>query len=365
MNTNVRILIIDDDPLILQGTAHVLRSSGYTVSTAATGGEGLRMVREQRPDLVLLDVVLPDINGLEVCRRVKADPALAGVYVILISGLRTASDEQAEGLEAGADAYIERPITNRELLARVQALLRIRQTEQDLAHYAAALQRSNEDLQQFAYVISHDLKAPLRVVKGFLTLLQQKTQGQLDEEAEEFLDFATDGTDHMERLINALLEYARVDSRGRDPVPTDAEAVLAGVLQSLALSIEGCDPGVTHDPLPTVLVDPTQLHQLFQNLINNALKFSDGQQPPRVHIGAERQDDGWVFSVEDNGIGIAEKDRTRIFGVFQRLHTDEEYEGTGIGLAICKKIVERHGGRIWVESEVGVGSTFYFTLPEA
>jgi PAS domain S-box-containing protein len=237
--------------------------------------------------------------------------------------------------------------------------------KQDLERYADALKRSNEDLQQFAYVVSHDLKAPLRIVKGFLNLLRENTQHHLDSESEEYIHFAIDGIEKMERLIQDLLNYSRINSRGQEPVPTDAEAVLRDVLLGLELSLEAQDTEVTHDTLPTVMADATQLRQLFQNLIDNALKFSNHQQQPRVHIGVERQGNEWAFSVGDNGIGIAAKDQERIFGVFERLYTDEEYEGTGIGLAVCKKIVERHGGRMWVESEVGEGSTFYFTLPAA
>jgi signal transduction histidine kinase len=249
-----------------------------------------------------------------------------------------------------------------------------KRTEQEIKHYTKALERSNADLQQFAYVVSHDLKAPLRMVKSFVGLLQKALQDQLNAKTEEYIHYVVDGVEQMEALIAALLDYARVDTRGQDPVPTDAEDVLAQVLRTLVFDIEMCNAEVTHDPLPTVLADPTQLAQLFQNLIDNALKFS-GDDPPRVHITAtplskpaQGQGEGnavsdvWRFAVCDHGIGIALQDHARIFGVFQRLHTRGEYEGTGIGLAICKKIVERHGGRIWVESEVGEGTTFYFTL---
>ncbi len=251
-----------------------------------------------------------------------------------------------------------------------------KRAEQDLAHYAEELQRSNEDLQQFAYIVSHDLKAPLRMVKSFLDLLEKNIQDHLDTETEEYIHFAVDGAVQMEALIDALLAYARVGTRGQEPVPTDAEEVLGEVLHTLRFEIASCEAQVTHDPLPIVLVDSTQLAQVFQNLIGNALKFSRDA-PPCVHITAERHpspmgeswdagksiSDAWRFAVRDNGIGIAPEDQTRIFGVFQRLHTRKAYEGTGIGLAVCKRIVERHGGCIWVESEVGQGATFYFTLP--
>ncbi len=239
--------------------------------------------------------------------------------------------------------------------------------EDELKRYAAELHRSNEDLQQFAYVASHDLKEPLRTIKSYLGLLQEDYQGRLDELADEFIGFAVDGAARMEQMIESLLEYARVDMREKEFAVMDTEAILDTVLQDLSFRIEESDAVVTHDALPQVLGDEAQLEQLFQNLISNALKFC-ADEPPRVHVSATAAAQGeerreWLFAVRDNGIGIAAEQQARLFGVFQRLHTREEYEGIGIGLALCKKIVARHGGRIWVESKEGEGATFYFTLP--
>jgi signal transduction histidine kinase len=242
-----------------------------------------------------------------------------------------------------------------------------RRAERERERYAAELQRSNRELQQFAYTVSHDLREPLRMVNGYLRLLEKRYHDQLDETAIEFIDFAVDGAARMDGLIQDLLAYARVDTQGRDFVPVDCDKVVQQVLAVLRFRIEAQRAEVTCDPLPTVLGDRTQLIQLFQNLISNALKFQPPERdgPPRVHVTAEEQDTMWRFAVSDNGIGIASEHLERLFGIFQRLHTQEEYEGSGIGLAICKKIVERHGGRIWLESEVGEGTTFYFTLPPA
>lgn len=237
-----------------------------------------------------------------------------------------------------------------------------RRAEEKLKLTLAELERSNKELEQFAYVASHDLQEPLRMVSSYTQLLARRYQAQLDADANEFIAFAVDGANRMQRLINDLLAYSRVGTHGKGFQPTDCTAVFDQTLANLKAAVEQSGAAVTHDPLPTVMADKLQLAQLFQNLIGNAIKFH-GEEPPRVYASAEQKDNAWVFSVRDNGIGIDPRYVERIFVLFQRLHTREEYPGTGIGLAICKKIVERHGGRIWVESQPGIGSTFYFTIP--
>ena len=224
------------------------------------------------------------------------------------------------------------------------------------------LKRSNEDLEQFAYVASHDLQEPLRMINSYLQLLRQRYKDQMDASAHEFIAFALDGSKRMHQLIHDLLAYSRVGTHGKEFVPTDGERALANALANLKVAIEESGAKITHDPLPTVLGDEVQLTQLFQNLLGNAVKFH-GEAPPKVHLAAQRTGVDWEFSVCDNGIGIAEQDFQRIFIVFQRLHGGEKYPGTGIGLSVCKKIIERHGGRIWVESRLGKGTVFYFTIP--
>ena len=237
-----------------------------------------------------------------------------------------------------------------------------KQAEEALKEKTEALARSNQELEQFAYVASHDLQEPLRMVTSYVQLLARRYKGKLDSNADDFIKFAVDGATRMYTLINGLLTYSRVGSQGKPFEPTNCETTLQQSLDNLRVTMEENGAMVTHDILPTVMGDSSQLGQLFQNLIGNAIKFRRDE-PPRIHISATLNGKTWTFSVRDNGIGIAPEFRERIFIIFQRLHGREKYPGTGIGLATCKKIVERHGGHIWVESEAGRGATFYFTLP--
>jgi PAS domain S-box-containing protein len=235
-------------------------------------------------------------------------------------------------------------------------------SQEALEGKAQELTRSNTELQQFAYVISHDLQEPLRTMASFAQLLQKRYQGKLDASADDFIHFIVDGATRMQGLIHDLLAYSRVESHGKDFVPTDCTTVFGHALANLQMAVIESGAVVTHDPLPTVQGDGVQLIQVFQNLVGNGLKFRDSR-PPRVHVAAEQRPSEWVFSVKDNGIGIDPQYAHRIFEVFQRLHNRTEYPGSGIGLAITKRIVERHGGRIWVESRPHQGATFFFTLP--
>lgn len=246
-------------------------------------------------------------------------------------------------------------VTWRDITARKRAEIQLQRRAEELA-------RSNAELEQFAYVASHDLQEPLCIVTGYLELLMKRYRGKLDQDADEFVGFIMDATQRMQRLIRDLLAYSRVITHGQLQQPADINEALDRALANLLIPIEETGAVITRDPLPTLPADAGQMSQLFQNLISNALKFHD-QTVPQIHISAEPKGDYWQFSVRDNGIGIEAEYAERIFVLFQRLHTREEYPGTGIGLAICKKIVERHGGRIWVESSAGNGATFYFTLP--
>jgi len=263
--------------------------------------------------------------------------------------LRLLTDKLSQKADAFERANARFNALNTELEQRVQE----RTTE---------LSRSNAELEQFAYVAAHDLQEPLRKMVGFTQLLAEQYQGRLDSDADELINYVVDGATRMQQLIRELLAYSRVGSKLHAPRPIDCEEVLRRSLANVQAALEESRAVVTHDPLPTVTADGDLLVQVLQNLIDNAVKFK-GPDPPSVHIHAERRSDEWVFSVRDHGIGIDPQFKEHIFVIFQRLHSRTEYSGTGIGLAICKKAVERQGRRIWVDSEPGKGATFYFTLP--
>ncbi|HEX3014725.1 MAG TPA: PAS domain S-box protein, partial [Methanobacterium sp.] len=243
--------------------------------------------------------------------------------------------------------------------------LKVRERTAELDLLIGELKRSNDELRRFAYVSSHDLQEPLRTIASFTQLLERRYKGKLDADADEFMGYIVDAAKRMQQLINDLLEYSRVTTKGKEFFPVDVNEVLDDVLQNLKTSIDENNAEITVDKLPTVTADKSQLCQLFQNLIGNAIKFKKPDEPPKIHISARKDEERneYLFSVVDNGIGMELQYAERIFTIFQRLHTREEYSGTGIGLSISKKIVERHGGHIWIESELGKGSTFYFTIP--
>jgi len=338
--------------------------------------EGLKEISQGNPG-----VAIPETSNLELITKLKHMVNLTAENLTEIVDL---SHEFAIGLAQHFDA-LDR-VSKGDLAARISGTSEVelleslknvtnhmidsvsteiterQRAEQELKETLGELARSNAELEQFAYVASHDLQEPLRMVSSFVQLLARRYQGKLDQDADEFIGFAVDGAKRMQGLINDLLTYSRVGTKGKPFQTTDCNRVLSEALLNLSAATEESSAVITNDNLPTVMADKTQMVQLIQNLVANAIKFRNKDRPC-IHVSSEQKNGTWVFSVSDNGIGIDSEYYDRIFAIFQRLHGKTEYPGTGIGLSVCKRIVERHGGRIWVDSEFSKGSRFYFTMP--
>jgi signal transduction histidine kinase len=363
----LRVLHVEDDQLDAELAVEALRKGGFSASVVLvqTESEFEQELRSHAPDIVIADYNLPNWNGmgvLEVVRRESPD-----IPLILVSG--SLKDVTAvECIKAGATDYVSKDglarlpeVIRRALREKHEHSLRD-QAEKELARKAEELVRSNADLEQFAYIASHDLQEPLRMVTAYTQLLSERYRGKLDENADKFLGYASEGAQRMQVLIQDLLAFSRIGRNGFTSGSVDCNAVMEEVLQALASAIQDSGAVVTYGKLPAVWADRTHVSQVLQNLIGNAIKFR-GKKPPAVSVQAEKAEQHWLFTVSDNGIGIAPEHAKNVFVVFQRLHPRAEYPGNGIGLAICEKIIEHYGGKIWVESEAGSGSTFKFTMP--
>jgi signal transduction histidine kinase len=431
MNSNVQknslgnILVVDDTPENLRLLSTMLSQRGYTPRCVINGQMALRACNSNPPDLILLDIMMPEMNGYEVCEHLKNDAITRDIPVIFISAKDEVFDKVNAFAVGGVD-YISKPFQFEEVLVRIESHLTLRKLQNQLKEQNVLLQdeinnrlaveqilheknqilqqeissrravekaiqeqnlllqkeicnrqrvesallksnqelaRSNAELEQFAYVASHDLQAPLATIASYAQLLEKRYKDQLDSQANKFIGNIVQGCTRMQTLIDDLLEYSRVGRSQKPFKPSNCNQVVEQALANLQAVIRDTQAVVSYGELPVVTGDISQLVQLFQNLVCNAIKYRQDA-PPAVGISACKQQDSWLFSVSDNGIGIAAQHQERIFQIFQRLHTQKEYSGTGIGLAICQKIVERHGGRIWVESESGQGSTFHFTINE-
>jgi signal transduction histidine kinase len=365
-NHSVRILILEHEPDDIELLQYELKKGGWHYSSEVvqerTGYE--RALRDFKPDIVLSDYVLPEFDGATafyIKKEISPDTPF-----IIVSG--TIGEENAvELIKAGVTDYVLKDKLFTVVTKIDRALKESRELEEKkdqeerLANYARELERSNKELEQFAYLASHDLQEPLRMVGSFLQLLQQRYQDKLGKEANEYIYYAVDGAARMKRLIGDLLNYSRTNREWLIE-QVDIAGIVRDALKNLSASINDSGATIYFENMPVLDADPAQMLQLFQNLISNAIKFRKEEGPPVIKIGASKNDAHWLFSVEDNGIGIDQQYSEKIFVIFKKLHSKARYEGTGIGLAIAKKIVEKYGGNIWFESAPGKGTTFYFTL---
>ncbi len=398
------ILIVDDVPDNLRFLSETLEKRGYAVRSAINGSMALIGAQTTLPDLMLLDIMMPEMDGYQVCQQLKADMQTCDIPVIFLSALDEVIDK-VKAFEVGGVDYITKPFQVEEVLARVENQLTIRKLQRQLQHknlelekFNRELEQSNQELEQFAHIVSHDLQQPLQsIITSVDLLLMAHEQERDDDDIKQYGDFIKTSSFRMSQLIQGILTYAKVGAGEQGFDLTDCNLVLEQAIANLKAAIAEKDARITYDALPTITANHTLLVQLFQNLISNAIKFQRQGECPRIEILAQQQShksslfsnveasaqDGsspmtknsgngqdtvnnngkWLFAVRDNGIGMEPQQSERIFQIFQRLRSADQYPGSGIGLSTCKKIVERHNGEIWVESELGVGTTFYFTLP--
>jgi two-component system, sensor histidine kinase and response regulator len=380
MDQTAIIVNVDDNEPARYARSRILKTAGFEVHEASTGRESLKVIATLRPDVVLLDVHLPDANGIEICRELKANPDNASLLVIQMSASALTAPHATASLNSGADMYLMEPIDPDVLIATVRALLRVRKAERELAKANSALQnankrleelneelrRSNSDLQQFAFVASHDLQEPLRTVTTFVQLIENSIGERFSPEETMYFKHVLDGAERMRHLIDDVLTYSQAGRDPRDELGNlELETAVKHAIQNLGERIGEAGAQIVVNPLPVVHGNFTQLANLFQNLISNSLKYRRAGVPLSVEISATRSSPAeWTIQVRDNGIGISPQYHEQVFIPFKRLH-GRDIPGTGIGLALCKRIVEMHDGRIWLDSEEAQGANFQLTLPAA
>lgn len=355
------VLLVDDRDDSLFALETILKSPELELVKARSGEEALLRVLDHDFAVILLDVRMPGMDGYETAELVRQRERSRLTPIIFMTAAPDGGAQTFKGYQHGAVDFLYKPIVPEVLKAKVGVFVSLFEKEELLRRQTQDLMRANQDLERFAYVASHDLKEPLRKITGYTEMVALRYDAALDEEGRGYMALITDAAKRMSQLISDLLEYSRA---GRLSVArVELEDVLKKVIEDLEIPIKESRASVSHDPLPAVTGDEVQLAQVFQNLIANGLKFR-GEEAPRIHVGSVEEGESWRFFVSDNGIGIEPEYREKIFAMFERLHGRQRYPGTGIGLAICKKVVEAHGGSIRVESTPGEGSTFLFTLPK-
>lgn len=365
--TQLRLLLVEDNPADAELVLATLRKDGFRVTSdmAQTAEEFTSRIRTTSYDLILADYNLPQWKGTEaldiLCHENQDVP------LIVVTGY-LGEEKAVDYIKQGAadcvlkDHLARLPTSVCRALEEKRLRDQRRRSEEELAQKAAELARSNAELEQFAYVASHDLQEPLRMIANYTQLLAERYRGKLDEQADKYISYSVDGAVRMQALIQDLLKFSRVGRAAIEPRTTECRAVVEQALNNLQVAVRESGAVVNWDGLPVLMADPAQLTQVFQNLIANAIKFR-GAGKLVIQIDAEKKEREWVLTVSDNGIGIPVENWQDIFVIFRRLHTRTEYEGNGIGLSICKKIIERHGGKIWIEAQAPPGSCFKFTLP--
>jgi signal transduction histidine kinase len=361
------ILVVDDTPANLQVLAGMLKDRGYKVRPVPSGKLALQAAEREPPDLILLDINMPEMNGYEVCERLKVDDKLKSIPVIFISALTEQLDKVKAFTVGGVD-YLTKPFQMEELHARLKTHLNLRRLQSELELTNAQLEVSNMDLESFSYSVSHDLRAPLRAIDGFSRILLDDFSASLPDEAKAYLKSVCDNTRQMGQLVNDLLAFSRLGRMAIAKQTVEQGSMVRQCLAEMQEEQKGRQLEIAIGDLPTCQADPNLLKQVWTNLISNALKYTRKRTVARVEIGCLKvpRSSGagteTVFFVKDNGAGFDMKYVHKLFGVFQRLHRAADYDGTGVGLAIVQRIVNRHGGRVWGEAQLNEGATFSFIL---
>jgi signal transduction histidine kinase len=363
MADKIDILIVDDRPENLVAMASLLEDENLVIHKALSGNEALGMMLETGFAVVILDVQMPVMDGYETAKLMQLNEKTKNIPIIFVTAINKEQQQIYRGYASGAVDYLFKPVEPAILKSKVRIFCELHRQRKTIQDQLRLIERKNKDLEEFASIASHDLREPLRVVTGYLDLIARRYQGQLDEKADTFIHFAVDAVERMDTLITELLNYSRLATSDASFTSVDTNQVFEEAVSNLDVAISDSGAVITRDDLPTLAGAHTLLVQLFQNLLGNAVKFTKPGIAPEVHVSIAEKQRQWVFAVRDKGIGIEPKYFERIFAIFQRLHTREEFAGTGIGLAMCKRIIERHHGRMWLESTPGEGATFFFSLP--
>jgi two-component system sensor histidine kinase/response regulator len=364
---SARILIVDDEAAQMTALCDTLKDHGYETVGFTAGQTALEALRESQFDLLLADLMMPEMDGLALLHAaLQEDDNLAGIIMTGEGTIATA----VEAMKAGALDYILKPFKLSVILpvlSRALAIRRLRMEnaalEQRVRERTAELVAANNDLEAFSFSVSHDLRAPLRAINGFSQILKDDYSAQMPADAQHLLAMVTENARRMDKLIDDLLRFSRLGRQPLSKQPVNISALVHEVLDELHKEQTDRQVEVRVVDLPDAIGDPALLKQVFVNLLSNAFKFTLKEEQPVVEVGCRRQEKEQVYFVKDNGAGFNPQDAERLFGVFQRLHSDREFEGTGVGLSLAQRIIRRHGGSIWAESEVDKGATFYFTLP--
>jgi two-component system sensor histidine kinase/response regulator len=361
--TRPNILIVDDRKENLLATEKVLRPLDATIFKASSGNEALTLLLYHRFAVILLDVQMPEMDGFETAMLMQEHENMQRTPIIFISAISKEDKYASRAAEIGAVDYIFKPINSEILKSKVQVYLDIYVQREHILKLNAVLQQSNEELERFAYICSHDMQEPVRMMNSYAEILEEDYGDLTEEKKRKYLEFIRSNAQHMQKMIHDILTFSRVGREDVQSEDVDCNVVVRDVLGEFEAIIAQKNARVICGVLPVVQTSPTLMRVLFHNLIGNALKFQDGSRIPEITIGVDEKPSGWQFFLRDNGIGIAAGFDEKVFAIFQRLHSKDDYPGTGIGLSTCKKFIELCGGAIWFESVAGSGTEFFFSVP--